>query len=40
MADSFKKTTGSKLMNAFPAITFAIVLVMVVVVYLEIVQKI
>ncbi|AIZ56467.1 hypothetical protein Mpt1_c05790 [Candidatus Methanoplasma termitum] len=38
MADTFKKTTGSRLMNAFPAIAFAIVLVMIVVVYFEIIK--
>ena len=36
MADAIKKTTGSKLMNAFPAIAFVIVVVMAVVVWFEV----
>jgi hypothetical protein len=35
MADEIKKTTGSKLMNAFPTIAFAATLILVAVVWLE-----
>ena len=35
MADAVKKTAGSRMMNAFPAIAFVIVMVMAVIVYLE-----
>jgi len=36
MADSTEKTTGSRLMNAFPSIAFVITVVMVIIVGLEI----
>lgn len=37
MADTAKRTSGSKRMNAFPTIVFVIVLLMAVVVYLELI---
>jgi len=36
MADVFKKTIGSRLMNGFPLIAFVIVIAVAVVVWLEI----
>ena len=38
MADTVKKTGGTKLMNAFPTIAFVITLLVAVVVYLELIK--
>ncbi len=37
MADNVKKSTGTKLMNAFPVIAFAIVFALTIVIWMELI---